>query len=230
MEQDTLGGRISKLREERRWSLAQVAEGNFSRAFLHQLEHGKSQASVGVLTLIAKKLDASLDDLILGEGHFVRRQLVLERARLALAQEEPGRALELLEPVRGTLAFPLGTDIRLAVAQALLELDRRPEAIELLTVEEPVIRKHDDKERLARMTALRQGKRHRLDARAHQRLAEQRLKAGDAADALEHLRSARILTEAARDAEGGAEADHTPQPAARRRTVAAERGGSGIER
>jgi transcriptional regulator with XRE-family HTH domain len=230
VEQDTLGGRIGKLREERRWSLAQVAEGHFSRAFLHQLEHGKSQASVGVLQLIARKLDASLDDLILGEGHFVRRQLVLERARLALAQDEPARALELLEPLRGTLAFPLGTDIRLSAAQALLELGRRQEAVDILTAEEEVVRKHDDRDRLAQLAALRQGRRHRLDARGHQRLAEQRLRSGDAAGALDHLRSARILVEAARPAPEKPQAPRSREAAARQRTASSERGRSGIER
>jgi transcriptional regulator with XRE-family HTH domain len=230
VEQDTLGGRISKLREERRWSLAQVAEGHFSRAFLHQLEHGKSQASVGVLQLIARKLDASLDDLILGEGHFVRRQLVLERARLALADGDPARALQLLDPLKETLAFPLGSDIRLAMAQALNELDRHPEAQELLTAEEPVIRRHEDRDRLGQVTALRQGRRHRLDARAHQRVAEQRLRAGDPADALEHLRAARILTEAAQPEPEKGQTTPAREVPARRRTVSTERGGSGVER
>lgn len=178
-------------------SLAQVAAGQFSRAFLHQVELGKSQPSVGVLRMIAGRLDASIDYLLEGEGRFVRREVALEAARLALARGSPQRALELLEPVRTTQAWPLGTDARLCAAEALLALDRGEEAAGLLDAEEPLVKARDDRGRGARIMALRRGKRPRLDVAGHERQAEEALRAGDPDAALDHLRAARILSESA---------------------------------
>lgn len=176
-------------------SLAQVAAGQFSRAFLHQVELGKSQPSIGVLRMIAGRLDASIDYLLEGEGRFVRREVALEAARLALARGSPERALELIEPVRSTQAWPLGTDARLCAAEALLALDRRDEAAELLDAEEPLVRVRDDPGRNARISSLRHGRRPHLDLTGHEQKAEQALLAGDPAAALDHLRTARILSE-----------------------------------
>jgi transcriptional regulator with XRE-family HTH domain len=198
VDDETLGTRIRKLREERRLSLARAVEGHFSRAFLHQVEHGQSQPSIGVLRLIARRLDASLDYLVEGEPHFVRRELVLERARLALARDEPERALELVESVGPTQAWPLRSDLQLCAAEAMIALGRADDASALLDEEEITARAHQDDVRLAQVAALRRGRRPHLAARDAEAAAEQRLRIGDLSGALDQLRRARILAEAAR--------------------------------
>jgi transcriptional regulator with XRE-family HTH domain len=217
VEEETLGKRIRRLREEQGLSLAQVADGHFSRAFLHQVELGKSQPSVGVLRRIARRLDASIDELLEGERHHLRRQLALERARLALVQGEPALALELVEPLRDTQSWTAGADARLCAAEALLLLDRRQESLALLDEEEPAARARDDRVRLARISALRAGEAHRLDAAGHKRVAEQALRSGDPEAALEHLRAARILAEASQPSLEAGKAIRLRDPALRRR-------------
>ena len=54
--EETLGQRIRKLRHERGMTLQQVAGADFSRAFLHQVETGRSQPSTRVLRMIADRL------------------------------------------------------------------------------------------------------------------------------------------------------------------------------
>lgn len=198
MDHETLGTRIRKLREEQRLSLAKAADGHFSRAFLHQVEHGQSQPSVGVLRLIARRLDASLDHLVEGESRFVRRELILERARLALARGDGARALELVQGAGPTQAWPLRIDLRLCEAEARLALGDTAAATAILDEAEAAAGAREDAARLARITSLRRGRHHRLDASQAERLAEQRLRAGDPEAALEFLRQARILVEATR--------------------------------
>lgn len=198
VDHETLGTRIRKLREEQRLSLARAAEGHFSRAFLHQVEHGQSQPSVGVLRLIARRLDASLDDLVEGESRFVRRELLLERARLALAQGNPERALQLAGSVGPTQGWPLRADLQLCMAEAHLDLGRSSEAAPLLAEAEIASHTHQDSARLAQVASLRQGRRPQLPIDQAEEVAEERLRAGDASGALEHLRRVRILTEATR--------------------------------
>jgi transcriptional regulator with XRE-family HTH domain len=228
VEEETLGKRIRRLREEQGLSLAQVADGHFSRAFLHQVELGKSQPSVAVLRRIAQRLDASVEELLEGERRHLRRQLTLERARLTLARGDPARALDLLTALRDARSWPIGSDARLCAAEALLLLDRRQEALALLDAEEAAARSRDDRVRLARVSALRSGQAHRLDATGHERAAEQALAAGDPEAALEHLRAACILTDAARSSVYPGKSVRLRDPA--RRTRAPQPGRGGIER
>jgi transcriptional regulator with XRE-family HTH domain len=193
-----LGQRVRQLREQRGLSLAQVADGFCSRAFLHQVEQGKSHPSVRVLGSIAERLGASVDDLLEGEGHFLSRQLGIEQARLAMAQGNPARALQLLGYPDSNQDQPLGFESSLCTAEALLALDRGSEAMTLLTVEESLARANSDQLRLAQIAAVRQGRPHQLSAAGHQRAAEQAMRSGDTAAALEHARAARILVEAER--------------------------------
>ena len=62
---ESLGDRVRKLRMERGMSLAKVAGGDFSRAFLNQVELNKSRPSVRVLRVIADRLGRVM---LLGEG------------------------------------------------------------------------------------------------------------------------------------------------------------------
>src|SRR2546430_13865016 len=81
--EETLGQRIRKLRRERGMTLQQVAGEDFSRAFLHQVETGRSQPSTRVLRMIADRLGAPIDYLVDGSVRLLDRELAVERARLA---------------------------------------------------------------------------------------------------------------------------------------------------
>ncbi|MGH7882517.1 MAG: helix-turn-helix domain-containing protein [Candidatus Dormibacteraceae bacterium] len=220
MEDESLGGRIRQRRQELGLSLAQVTGEDFSRAFLHQVEHGQSSPSVGVLRLIAKRLDSSLDELVEGEDPFLRRRLLLEKARLDLALGHPEQAEPLLRRLESTAPGRLGSDARLALSRVLLALGKSEEALGLLDREEPRLRERGDKVRLAQLTAIRQGKRVELDASTYQRLAAECLKGGDPSGSLENLQRARIMIES----QLGVEAP-TPQATARRLAKIIEAGG-----
>jgi transcriptional regulator with XRE-family HTH domain len=190
---ETLGQRIRRARLERGLTLAQVAGEDFSRAFLNQVEMGRSQPSTRVLRVIATRLGQPLDHLM--GGAELDRELAVERARLALARRRPRRALELLA---GALEerSPLGSDARLCAAQALVELGRDDEAGWLLAEEERSLRARGDAHRLRRLQGVLSGRTARLDAAAHERLGEQAMREGRPELALEHLRAARVLREA----------------------------------
>lgn len=193
--EETLGQRIRRLRHERRMTLQQVAGQDFTRAFLNQVEMGKSQPSTRLLRVIADRLGAPIDYLVDGSARMLDRELAIERGRLALFHGDPKRALALVEPVLDE-RMALGSDARLCAAEALLAQGRSDEAHRLLDAEEPQLRKTGDRDRLRRVRELRSGRRTPLDAPAHERLAERSLREGHRDQALEHFRAARILREA----------------------------------
>src|SRR5580765_415656 len=95
---ETLGDRIRRIRHERGLSLAKVSGGDFSRAFLNQVELGRSQPSTRVLRVIAGRLGTEIEYLLEGRAPGVERELALERARVLLATNFPRRALAALGP------------------------------------------------------------------------------------------------------------------------------------
>ena len=117
MNEETLGQRIRKVRHARGMTLAQVAGGDFSRAFLNQVEMGRSQPSTRVLRVIATRLGEPLDYLV--EGSLLEHELLVERGRLALARGRQLAALELVGPALADRSS-LGVDARLCAAEALI--------------------------------------------------------------------------------------------------------------
>ena len=199
---ETLGDRIKRLRAERGMSLAKVSGADFSRAFLNQVELGKSQPSTRVLRVIAGRLGTQVDYLLEGRLPSLDRELALERARVLVARGHPRRALAALEAVADTKDWPLGTDARLCRAEALQALGRNQEAAAQLAAEAKMIALHKDSHRKARLAALKRGKRLSVGAgdpasaaHAHLKLADRALRAGNSADALDHYRAARVLLE-----------------------------------
>ena len=209
MNLETLGQRIRRVRHERGLTLAQVAGGDFSRAFLNQVEMGRSQPSTRVLRVIASRLGAPLDYLIEGNDRALEHELAVEQARLALAQGRPQRALKLVGALLDERSA-LGSEARLTAAEALRELGRGAEALRLVEDEESLLRGRGDRHRLQRLGALAHGRRERLDGAGHERLGERALREGRRELALEHLRTARILREA-----GGESGATTAEPTAR---------------
>ena len=122
MGDETLGQRIRRARLERGLTLAQVAGEDFSRAFLNQVEMGRSQPSTRVLRVIATRLGEPLDYLV--EGSLIERELVVERARLALDRGRHQAALELVEDEERLLRAR-GDAYRLRRLEALFS-GRRP--------------------------------------------------------------------------------------------------------
>jgi transcriptional regulator with XRE-family HTH domain len=100
MNEETLGQRIRKVRQARGMTLAQVAGGDFSRAFLNQVEMGRSQPSTRVLRVIATRLGAPIDYLVGGSSRLGDLERAVERARQALEQGQAEEARAILEEVR----------------------------------------------------------------------------------------------------------------------------------
>src|SRR5438105_4865652 len=199
MNEETLGQRIRKVRQARGMTLAQVAGADFSRAFLSQVEMGRSQPSTRVLRVIAARLGQPVDYLLGGAD--LDRELAVERARLALIKGSPRRALELL-PETLEERSPLGSDARLCAAEALVRLGHEAEAAHLVADDERLLRARGDAHRLRRLQGVLAGRAVRLEAAGHEQLGEQALREGRPELALDHLRAARILREAAPPASG----------------------------
>lgn len=199
---ETLGQRIRRLRHDRGMSLAKVSGGDFSRAFLNQVELGRSQPSTRVLRVIAGRLGTEVDYLLEGRSPAVERELALEKARVLVARGHARRALAALAPVVDSFEWPLGTDARLCQAEALIVLGRQEEAGDLLAAEKPLIASQRDHHRLQRLRSLQRGEVLPVGdgdlesaAHAHLRLADRAQRAANSHDALEHYRAARVLLE-----------------------------------
>lgn len=183
-------------------SLAKIGGEDFTRAFLSQVELGHAQPSLRVLRVIADRLGSQVDYLLEGRSPEVDRELALERARVLLLRGEPKRALISLRGL-DQAAWPIGTDARLAEAEALGLLGRHERARKILDAERKVISKRRDTARMDRWRALSQGRRFSYGdgdtsaaAETHLQIAERATRAGRPKDALEHYRSARTLLEA----------------------------------
>src|SRR5580765_2635112 len=129
-EDETLGERIRRIRQERGLSLARVGGADFTRAFLSQVELGQSQPSTRVLRVIAGRLGTEVDYLLEGRLPGVERELALEKGRVLLARGDARRALAALRPAIESTEWPLGADARLCQAQALLALGQEKQARE----------------------------------------------------------------------------------------------------
>lgn len=198
---ESLGQRIRRLRKARGVSLARIGGGDFTRAFLSQVELGRAQPSLRVLRVIADRLGTHVDYLLEGRSPETDRELALERARVLLLRGEPKRALISLRGLEHA-AWPLGTDARLVEAEALAMLGQDARARELLDKERLVISKRRDHHRMARWRALSEGRRFSYGAgdsasaaEEHLRIAERNTRSGDVAGALDHYRAARVLLE-----------------------------------
>jgi transcriptional regulator with XRE-family HTH domain len=199
---ETLGQRIRRLRQDRGMSLAKVSGVDFSRAFLNQVELGRSQPSTRVLRVIAGRLGTEVDYLLEGRLPGVERELALEKARVLVARGHAKRALAALGTAVDSLEWPLGTDARLCQAAALRMLGRLEEAAAILLAERELITARGDGHRLRRLRSLQRGELFSIGdgdletaAESHLRLADKAQRAADSQDALEHYRAARVLLE-----------------------------------
>ena len=198
-DKETLGQRIRRIRVQQGLSLAKVVRDDVSRAFLNQVEMGKARPSIRVLRIIAERLGTEVEYLLEGRQAGVDRELALEKGRVLLARGEPKRALLALRPAIASYDWPLGTDARLAQAEALIALGRKDEGMAVLAKERNEIELHNDHHRRERMQLIERGERFRFTGDAvdkHLRMADRAQRAGNSHDELEHYRAARVLLEA----------------------------------
>jgi len=188
-----MGDRIRKRRMELGMSLAKVAGGDFSRAYLHQVELGKTQPSTRILRVVADRLGSRVEYLLDGSMPTLDREIALERARIALLQGRPRDAVADLESAVDSKEWPLGADARLTMAEALLALGRRAEAEALLEKEEELVKARGDRFRLRRLRALRAGRPFRPSAAEWLSQAAQAVQEGRPGVALDYYRTARVL-------------------------------------
>ena len=201
----TLGERVRQLRQERGLSLAKVARGDFSRAFLNQVEMGKSRPSPRLLAIIAARLGTSPEYLLEGSQPVLQAEIAVERARLLLAQGHARRALAEVRALLDATEWPAGGDARLCAAEALIELGDTAAARRLAETELETGAAWLDEGRQARWQAVLSGRVRRPGGgdpaaaeREHTRTADRLLRAGRPLAAIEHYRAARALAEALR--------------------------------
>jgi transcriptional regulator with XRE-family HTH domain len=198
-ETETLGQRIRRIRMDRGMSLAKVVRDDFSRAFLNQVEMGKTRPSIRLLRVIAERLGTEVEYLLEGQEAGVERELAVEKGRVLLLQGEPRRALLALKPALDAYDWPTGCDARVCQAQALLALGRNEQAAAILAHERQEMELHNDRHRLERLKAIESGRQFRYQGdavKAHLQLADRAQRAGQSHDELEHYRAARVLLEA----------------------------------
>lgn len=205
MPAGSLGDRIRRLRQERGMSLARVAGADFSRAFLNQVELGRSQPSTRVLRVIATRLGTGVEFLLNGSTPSRAGEIALERARIALASGRAQQALRLVAPLIGSREWPLGTEARICAAGAHACLGNHDRAGALLNAELELAAARGDQALARRLRHLRDGRPFpggdpAAAAGAHVRLADRARQTGDEQAALEHYRAARVLLETLRDA------------------------------
>jgi transcriptional regulator with XRE-family HTH domain len=200
-----LGDRVRRLRQERGLSLAKVARGDFSRAFLNQVEMGKARPSSRLLGIIAARLGTSPEYLLEGSQPLLQREIALERARLLLAQGHARRALAEVQPLLESTEWPLGSDARLCAAEARLRLGDPEGAKQLAEQELATGTAWLDEPRIRSWSAIRDGSPTRTGGgdpesavKEHARMADRLLREGRPLAAVEHYRAARAIAEAIR--------------------------------
>jgi len=196
---ESLGQRIRRIRIQQGLSLAKVVGDDVSRAFLNQVEMGKARPSIRVLRILAERLGTEVEYLLQGQVAGIERELSLEKGRVLLARGEPKRALLALRSAVASYDWPLGTDARLAQAEAYIALGRQDEAKAILDRERNLIELHNDHHRRERMRTIERGGRFQFTGDpvdVHLRMADRAQRAGNNYDELEHYRAARVLLEA----------------------------------
>lgn len=199
----TLGGRIRQLRLERGLSLAKVARGDFSRAFLNQVEMGRSRPQPKFLALIAARLGTSTEYLLEGTQPVLEAEIALERAFLLLAQGNPRRALAEAKPHMEAAEWPVGGDARLCAAEAMVLLGDAAGARRLAEAELAQGAAWIDEPRLSRWRSVLRGDVQRPGGgdpkaalREHARAGDRLVREGRPLAAVEHYRAARAIAEA----------------------------------
>jgi transcriptional regulator with XRE-family HTH domain len=92
-----VGARIRSLRTAKGLTQAQVAEPNYTKAYISMLESGRTRASMKALEHIAGVLGVKPADLLGGIAAPATPQYQLLEARRSIEQGNPGEAIKILE-------------------------------------------------------------------------------------------------------------------------------------
>ncbi|HET9848577.1 MAG TPA: helix-turn-helix transcriptional regulator [Candidatus Dormibacteraeota bacterium] len=132
---EQFGVRIRKVRTELGLSLAAVAQTDFSRAFLNQIELGRARPSTRTLQIIAERLHRPVEYFLQDpQVSSTALELRLAEAATRVRRGDGERARELMKDVlsQPQIAPELRTRAQLVLAEALLKLRAFGEAIAVL--------------------------------------------------------------------------------------------------
>ncbi len=130
-----LGLRIRKLRMELGLSLAAVAQKDFSRAFLNQIELGRARPSTRTLQVIAERLNRPIEYFLHDpQGSATMLEFRLAEAATSLRRGNGERARDLMQELlaRSQVAPETRARAQLILADALLKLREFAQAVEIL--------------------------------------------------------------------------------------------------
>jgi tetratricopeptide (TPR) repeat protein len=139
-----VGQRIRASRLERGLSLAQVGGDDLSRSFLSLVELGHSRISLRALAIVAERLDLPMSYFLQGASVSSAEiaELALDRAEIALGQQQPEQALHTLELVE--VPDSLRARSLLVRGRALTDAGRPRDAVPELRTALGLAEKRDD--------------------------------------------------------------------------------------
>jgi len=132
---EQLGARVRKARMELGLSLAAVAQKDFSRAFLNQIELGRSRPSTRNLQIIAERLHRPIEYFLQDPSNSTTaHEFTLLEAETRLRRGDGQRARELMLQLlsRSRILPETRARAQLVLAESHLKLRAIPEAIEVL--------------------------------------------------------------------------------------------------
>ena len=192
----SLGQRIRQARQELGLTLTAVAGKDFTRAFLNQVELGRSQPSTQTLRIIAQRLQRPIDYFLEEPGDSIAAlELALAEAEMSLLHGESGRAETLMTRILArTIPLELRTRAQLALGTALLRQGHPKKAMPVLE-EAIAAAEHSNWQQLLVELYDRMGSVHYLLRRAHSagRWFEQAFDRYESAGLTDPVLKARIL-------------------------------------
>lgn len=132
---DQLGERIRRARNELGLSLAAVAQQDFSRAFLNQVELGRSRPSTRTLQIIAERLQRPIEYFLQDPSTSTKAddlRLLEASTRLRRGDAETAQRLMTALLERPQLAAETRVRAQLVLAEALIKLRQLSEAVGVL--------------------------------------------------------------------------------------------------
>jgi tetratricopeptide (TPR) repeat protein len=130
----SLGQRIRQARQELGLTLTAVAGKDFTRAFLNQIELGRSQPSTQTLRIIAQRLQRPIDYFLEAPGDSIAAlELALAEAEMSLLHGEAARAEALMTRILArAIPLELRTRAQLVLGTAYLRQGHPRKAMPVL--------------------------------------------------------------------------------------------------
>jgi HTH-type transcriptional regulator, quorum sensing regulator NprR len=149
-----VGARIRSLRTARGLTQAQLAEPQYTKAYISMLESGRTRASMKALEHIAGRLGVQPSDLLGGNPSPAAPQYDLLEARRLIEEGHPGEAIPLLEALEEGLT-PADQLVRLRyLASANVAVGQAKQAFPLLERAQRMAELLEDQEELVRIKSV----------------------------------------------------------------------------